>query len=154
MIGLSPVYTVDNIFLPFVHEQGLFEFDDNGEAVETLGHKHELDSLLALNIERTGLRASQTCMGWALAVVLMARRSGRIEKPEGVTLGDKLLLLEQDVYSLFNYQFQVCTHRPTARCSGTASAFDHVLPRPCVFSLPRLLTLRHAAAAAAAAAAL
>ena len=46
-------------------------------------------------------------MGWALAVVSEARRNGQLEKPEGVTLGDKLLNLEADVYSLFNYQFQV-----------------------------------------------
>ena len=44
------------------------------------------------------------CMGWALAVVQRARRRGRLEKPEGVTLGNKLLNLEADVYSLFNYQ--------------------------------------------------
>ena len=53
----------------------------------------------------TGLRASQMCMGWALAVVAEARRRGRLEKPEGVTLGNKLLNLEADVYSLFNYQY-------------------------------------------------
>ena len=45
------------------------------------------------------------CMGWALAVVAEARRRGRLEKPEGVTLGNKLLNLEADVYSLFNYQY-------------------------------------------------
>ena len=60
-----------------------------------------------LNMETSGLRASQTCIGWALAVVNDARRAGRLEKPEGVTLGDKLLMLENDVFSLFNYQFQV-----------------------------------------------
>jgi hypothetical protein len=63
--------------------------------------------LLRQDIESTGLRASQMCMGWALAVVPEARRNGQLEKPEGVTLGDKLLNLEADVYSLFNYQFQV-----------------------------------------------
>ena len=60
-----------------------------------------------LNMETSGLRASQTCIGWALAVVNDARRAGLLEKPEGVTLGDKLLMLENDVFSLFNYQFQV-----------------------------------------------
>ena len=51
---------------------------------------------------------------------------GRIEKPEGVTLGDKLLQLEQDVYSLFNYQFQVMPYnygaRPAARRAGLSGA--------------------------------
>ena len=51
-----------------------------------------------------------------VAVVLNARRLGRIEKPEGVTLGDKLLQLEQDISSLFNYQFQGIDSRTPGLC--------------------------------------
>ena len=83
-----------------------------------VGAHEELTELLQLEMERTGLRASQTCMGWALAVVAEARRKGRLEKPEGVTLGDKLLNLEADVYTLFNHQFQV---RPPRSNLGAAA---------------------------------
>jgi len=107
MIGLSPCYTVDNLFHDFVREQELFSFDENGEPSEEGGHARELQLLLGSNIESTGLRASQMCLAWSLAVVSEARRNGQLEKPEGVTLGDKLLMLEADVYSLFNYQYQV-----------------------------------------------
>ena len=49
---------------------------------------------ISVGMESTGLRASQMCMGWALAVVSEARRNGQLEKPEGVTLGDKLLKIK------------------------------------------------------------
>ena len=96
VVVLSPVYTVDNLFNEFIREQGLFHFDDDGNVSEEGGHARELELLLELNMEGTGLRASQMCMGWALAVVAEARRRGRLEKPEGVTLGNKLLNLEAD----------------------------------------------------------
>ena len=99
MIGLSPVYTVDNLFKPFVREQGLFAFGEEPPSpraaaesrakppkppppVRDPEHAQELKEILAGNMDRTGLRVSQTCIGWALGVVSRARASGRLEKPE------------------------------------------------------------------------
>jgi len=48
MVGLSPVYTVENLFSGFVREQGLFEFDDDGNVPQgPNGHAHELQMLRA-----------------------------------------------------------------------------------------------------------
>ena len=83
MIGLSPAYTKQNLFDQFVEEGHLFEPED----------KPERALLERTKIGDTGMRASQACISWAMSVVAEARRLKMIEKPEGVTLGDKLLLL-------------------------------------------------------------
>jgi hypothetical protein len=79
MVSVSPAYTVENLYNPYVAEQELLKTED----------EHERQMLAELNMQFTGMRGPQTCVSWAMAVVSDARRAGRLEKPEGVTLSDK-----------------------------------------------------------------
>lgn len=96
MIGISPAYTYDNLFVPFVKENGLLEEEDT----------REFAKLQEAHMELTGMRAPQACISWALAVVSDARHARRLEKPEGVTLSDKIITLRTSLSALFNFQFQ------------------------------------------------
>lgn len=96
MVGVSHAYTTSNLFTEYVAENGLFEAED----------EREREKLLSLRMEYTGMMAPQACISWAMAVVSDARRGRRLEKPEGVTLGDKILGLRQALASLFHFQFQ------------------------------------------------
>ena len=98
MVGISPVYTFENLFIPYVEETGLLQPAD----------QREREKLVEAHMELTGMRAPQACLSWAMAVVSDARRARRLEKPEGVTLGDKIIGLRTALASLFHFQFQVC----------------------------------------------